>query len=315
MRVFSKLRRGLGPLRSQPVETRAIEPSGHTALAFPVGPCGERRGGRCTLSVVVPTRSEAPNVATLVSRLTTALRPSGLDWELIFIDDSDDGTPDAIQETMLASPTVRLVHRARGARPGGLGGAVSAGFRVARGEVIAVMDADLQHPPEVLEAVIAPVLSGKAELVAGNRYAWAGGTSGLAGWWRHLISWACKTLVHALVPSSRRLADPLGGLFAVRRSVLEGVDLQPCGYKILLEVMVRCEPRSVGNVGFDFALRQAGKSKADIREGLLFLRHVGLLAAADRGDVVAPIPAILASAGTATGGNMSTTVIGDLSCS
>ncbi len=53
----------------------------------------------------------------------------------------------------------------------------------------------------------------------------------MAGWWRHLVSWACRVLVHVLVPSSRRLADPLGGLFAVRRSVLEGVTLRPCGYK------------------------------------------------------------------------------------
>jgi dolichol-phosphate mannosyltransferase len=301
MRAFGKLRRGLYPLPTLPIGTRGIAANGQAPLAFPGGAGSGAREGRCTLSVVVPTRSEAPNVATLVSRLRTALLPRGLDWELLFIDDSDDGTPDAIRETMLANPAVRLVHRARGGRRGGLGGAVSAGFQVARGEVIVVMDADLQHPPEALGAVIAPVLSGKEELVAGNRYAWAGGTSGLAGWHRRLVSWACKALVHALVPSSRRLADPLGGLFAVHRSVLEGVALRPCGYKILLEVMVRCQPRSVGNVGFDFALREAGKSKADLREGLLFLRHLACLAAADRGDVVAPIPPILASAGPAPG--------------
>jgi dolichol-phosphate mannosyltransferase len=261
-----------------------------------------RAGDGCTLSVVVPTRSEAPNIAALVSRLRAALRPSGLDWELVFVDDSDDGTPDAISQAMLAEPAVRLVHRAPGARQGGLGGAVSAGFEVARGEVIAVMDADLQHPPEVLAAVVAPVLSGEADLVAGNRYAWAGGTSGLAGWWRHLVSWACRVLVHVLVPSSRRLADPLGGLFAVRRAVLEGVTLRPCGYKILLEVAVRCQPRSVGNVGFDFARRQAGKSKADLREGLRFLRHLRSLASADRADLAAPVPAVLAAAVPAPGG-------------
>jgi dolichol-phosphate mannosyltransferase len=113
-------------------------------------------------------------------------------------------------------------------------------------------------------------------------------------------------LVHALVPSSRRLADPLGGLFAVHRSALEGVALRPCGYKILLEVAVRCQPRSVDNVGFDFARRQAGNSKADLREGLLFLRHLGSLAAADRAhraDAEAPVPAVLAAAGPASGGS------------
>ncbi len=258
---------------------------------------------RCTLSVVVPTRSEEPNVAPLTSRLRAALAPSGIDWELVFIDDSDDGTADAIRRAMLADPAVRLVHRDPGARRGGLGGAVKAGFEVSRGEVIAVMDADLQHPPEVLAAVIAPVLSGEADLVAGNRYAWAGGNLGLAGRWRRSVSWSCRVLVHALVPSSRRLADPLGGLFAIRRSVLEGATLRPRGYKILLEVAVRCQPRSVGNVGFDFARRQAGKSKADLREGLLFLRHLGSLAAADRGEATPPpAPAVLAAAGPAPGG-------------
>jgi dolichol-phosphate mannosyltransferase len=302
MKAFSKLRRSLGLLPTLPIEARGTGPDGQVPVNLPGAPGSEQRDGRCTLSVVVPTRSEAPNVAILVSRLRVALRSSGLDWELVFIDDSDDGTPDAIRQTMLADPAVRLVHRARGARRGGLGGAVSAGFQVARGEVIAVIDADLQHPPEVLGAVITPVLSGKAELVAGNRYAWAGGTSGLAGWWRHLVSWACRVLVHALVPSSRKLMDPLGGLFAVRRSVLEGVALQPCGYKILLEVIVRCQPRSVGNVGFDFAPRQAGKSKADLREGLLFLRHLRRLAAADRCDVVTPSPTMLVPAGPSPGG-------------
>jgi dolichol-phosphate mannosyltransferase len=301
MRASTKLRRGLYPMPMAPIEIRASEKNGRSPRAFHGGAESLGRNGACVLSVVVPTRSEAPNVGPLVSRLEAALRPSGLAWELLFIDDSDDATPDAIRRAMLASPGVHLVHRSPGARPGGLGGAVSAGFQVARGEVIAVMDADLQHPPEVLAAVIAPVLAGKADLVAGNRYAWAGGTSGSAGWWRHLVSWACRSLVHASVPCSRRLADPLGGLFALHRSVLEGVALRPYGYKILLEVMVRCQPRSVRNVGFDFAAREAGKSKADLREGLCFLRHLACLAVADRGDVVAPGAAALASAHSAPG--------------
>jgi dolichol-phosphate mannosyltransferase len=298
MRDWTKLGRGLNPKSTTvPIETKTLDANGQVPLASPRGPASQPRSERCALSVVVPTRSEASNIATLVSRLKAALRPSGLDWELVFIDDSDDGTPDAIRQTMPANPSVRLVHRAPGARRGGLGGAVNAGFEVARGEVIAVMDADLQHPPEVLAAVIAPVLSGNAALVAGNRYAWAGGRSGLAGWRRHLVSCACRALVHALVPSSRRLADPLGGLFALHRSVLEGVALRPCGYKILLEVAVRCQPRPVGNVGFDLARRQAGKSKADLREGLVFLRHLGCLAAADRAGTTAPVRAMLAAHG------------------
>jgi dolichol-phosphate mannosyltransferase len=292
MRVGTKLGDGLFPDPALPVMSVGSGVAGPAFGAPPGDPGSEPRDRRRTLSVVIPTRSEAPNVAALVSRLKGALLSSGLDWELVFVDDSDDSTCAAIRQAMLANPEICLVHRVPGERQGGLGGAVSAGFEVASGEVVAVMDADLQHPPEVLAAVIAPVLSGEAGLVAGNRYAWAGGSSGLSGWSRHLVSWSCRVLVHVLVPSSRRLADPLGGLFAVRRSLLEGVALRPCGYKILLEVAVRCRPSAVCNVGFDFAPRQAGESKANLREGLLFFRHLGRLAAADRrlissgGDVV-----------------------------
>jgi hypothetical protein len=88
------------------------------------------------------------------------------------------------------------------------------------------------------------------------------------------VSRACRALVHLLLPPSRPLQDPLSGLFALRRSVLEGVHLQPSGYKILLEVVVRARPSSVRNVGFDFAPRQAGRSKASFHEGLVFLRHL-----------------------------------------
>jgi dolichol-phosphate mannosyltransferase len=90
-------------------------------------------------------------------------------------------------------------------------------------------------------------------------------------------------------------------LFALHRSVLEGVALRPFGYKILLEVTVRCQPGSVRNVGFDFAVREAGKSKAGLREGLFFLRHLACLAAADRGCSVAPNVATLAPAQSAPG--------------
>jgi len=144
------------------------------------------------------------------------------------------------------------------------------------------MDADLQHPPEVVPELVSPVLSGEAALVAGSRYGWAGGDAGLSGPWRHLVSRACRALVHLLLPPSRPLQDPLSGLFALRRSILEGVRLQPAGYKILLEVVVRARPPSVRNVGFDFAPRHAGRSKASFREGLVFVSHLCRLVVASQ---------------------------------
>jgi dolichol-phosphate mannosyltransferase len=244
---------------------------------------GEVAARPCTLSVVVPTRNEALNVGPLAARLQAALSQTAGGWELIFVDDSDDNTPEVVGRLAdalgMGSP-VRLVHRPRGMRSGGLGGAVSDGFAIARGRVVAVMDADLQHPPEVLPALIAPVLSGEADLVAGSRYGWAGADAGLSSPWRHLVSGGCRWLVHLSVPSSRPLQDPLSGLFALRRSLLDDVELRPAGYKILLEVTVRARPATVGNVGFNFGPRHAGRSKASLREGLVFLRHLARLVSA-----------------------------------
>jgi glycosyltransferase involved in cell wall biosynthesis len=246
---------------------------------------GGARARPCTLSVVVPTRNEALNVGPLVARLQSSLSATPGGWELIFVDDSDDGTPAVVgrlADAVGVGSQVRLLHRQKGARSGGLGGAVSDGFAIARGRVLAVMDADLQHPPEVLPALIAPVLSGEVDLVAGSRYGWAGADAGLSSPWRHVVSGGCRWLVHLVVPASRPLQDPLSGLFALRRSLLEGVELQPAGYKILLEVTVRARPATVGNVGFNFAPRHAGRSKASLREGVVFLRHLARLVSASR---------------------------------
>jgi glycosyltransferase involved in cell wall biosynthesis len=265
------------------------------------------------LSVIVPTRNEAPNVEPLTRRLGAALGGTPGGWELVFVDDSDDSTPQLIRRLADDGWPVRLLHREKGARPGGLGGAVQEGFGLASGTVAVVMDADLQHPPEVVPALVSPVLSGEAALVAGSRYGWAGGDAGLSGPWRHLVSRACRALVHLVVPPSRPLQDPLSGLFALQRSILDEVRLHPSGYKILLEVVVRARPSSVRNVGFNFAPRQAGRSKASFREGLVFLSHLcrlvvaslyqgqGAVRAPVEGELSAPAPADRSGTGSGTG--------------
>jgi dolichol-phosphate mannosyltransferase len=244
------------------------------------------------LSVVVPTRNEALNVETLVGRLGAALNELGKDWELLFVDDSDDQTPEVVRGVSGLAFPVRLLHREPGERAGGLGGAVQRGFAEALGGVIVVMDGDLQHPPEVLPALVAPVMAGEVELAAGSRYGRGGKNDGLSGPWRHLVSRACCWLVHCLVPRSRQLEDPLSGLFAFRRSVIEGVPLRPDGYKILLEVAVRGNWRSARNVPFTFAARHAGASKASVVVGLVFLRHLGRLVLS-RGQVASLAPGVV----------------------
>lgn len=230
-----------------------------------------------TVTIVVPTRNESPNVELLVRRLAEALDPA-CSWELLFVDDSDDDTPQAIAAQSRPECSIRLHHRPAGRRPGGLGGAVQDGFSVAAGDVIVVMDADLQHPPEVVPDLIAAIQNGDGDLVVGTRYGDAGETAGLAGPWRRAVSSGSRRLVHALLPRSRPLTDPLSGLFAFDRSVIEGVTLEANGFKILLEVVARGHWHRAVNLAYRFDRRHAGQSKASMHEGWLFTLHLSRLA-------------------------------------
>src|SRR5437773_1183559 len=157
------------------------------------------------LSVVVPTRNEAGNVEQVFQRLQAALE--GHTFEVIFVDDSDDDTPSAIRALRAgkSDPSrVRLIHRDGARRSGGLGGAVVAGLKAAHGTYVCVMDADLQHPPEVVPQLLARAHEADApNLVVASRYA-GGGTSGLTGL-RAAVSKTSTALAKSAFPNA--LAD------------------------------------------------------------------------------------------------------------
>jgi len=225
------------------------------------------------ISVVVPTRNEAANISLLVERIAAALVPLGEQWEVVFVDDSDDATPVEIEAAGRRYP-VRLCHRPAGQRSGGLSGAVLEGFAVADGQVLVVMDGDLQHPPETLPALINPVGRGVVDLAVASRYTASGSTAGLDGPVRRLVSNCSRGVTRAVVTRSHSVSDPLSGFFALRRSVIEGVELRPYGFKILLEILARGQWNRVQEIPFVFADRVAGESKASVSEGMRFVRHL-----------------------------------------
>ncbi|MFI2667823.1 glycosyltransferase [Micromonospora carbonacea] len=229
------------------------------------------------LTVIVPTRDEAENVPVLLGRLAPLLTP--LRAELLFVDDSDDGTDQAIAAACAGAPVpVRLLHRPPEARAGGLGGAVLLGARHARGEWVLVMDADLQHPPESAATLAAVAMRHDVDVVIGTRYAGRGSTAGLDGPLREATSSAATRLVKAMFP--RRLAtvsDPMSGLFAFRRAAVRLDRMNPLGFKVLLELLVRHPGARVAEVAYEMAPRHEGRSKASLREGVTFLRHLSRL--------------------------------------
>lgn len=219
------------------------------------------------LSIVVPTYNEAGSLPTLAERLHAAL--GDRDWELIVVDDgSPDGTAD-IAAGLAPRIPVRVVRRAGKA---GLASAVVAGFEAARGDILLVMDADLSHPPEVVPA-LADAIGGGAELAVGSRYVPGGGVMD----WpfrRRAVSRVACLMGHALVP----VRDATSGFFAARRSVIEGVKLNPIGFKIGFEVIARGRYTKVVEVPYTFRDRELGASKFGRREIAQYVVQLGQVA-------------------------------------
>lgn len=227
------------------------------------------------LSVIVPTYNEAPNVVELVRRTETAC--TGIDAEIVFVDDSRDDTPDIIRDTAARSAVpVRLIHRDVPA--GGLGGAVIDGVRSSTAVHCLVMDGDLQHPPELIPVILAGLKDSGADVVVASRYCGRGGSAGgLANGLRKFVSSGSTMLAKALFPHRLKdCSDPMTGFFAFRRCAVDVEELRPTGFKILLEILARHRLK-VTEVPFVFGERHAGESKATFREGVRYLRQLASL--------------------------------------
>src|SRR6266849_77603 len=192
------------------------------------------------LSVIIPTRNERDNIWPLLKSLHNAFRD--LCVEVIFVDDSDDDTPEIINDaagTMSSSLFhIQLEHRLAGdARIGGLATAVVYGMSRAQAEYVAVIDADLQHPPERLRVFYDQAIVQNVDLILGSRYIKGGSYRGLADVGRRFFSVGLKWTAKLLFPERLlRISDPLSGFFLVRRSLLADVSLRPIGYKIQPEL-------------------------------------------------------------------------------
>lgn len=236
----------------------------HHATSFSLAP-------QSCLSVIIPTRNEAGNIEPLLRRLERALK--GIPFEVIFVDDSTDNTPQVIRQSARLRPFDVTVIARPPARRNGLGMAVVEGMRSARSEWIVVMDGDLQHPPEVIPELMARAETTQADLVMASRLCEGGGTAGLS-WRRRLLSRVLALALHFSFPKHlRHVSDPLTGFFLLRRSRVAVDQLRPEGFKILLEIMIRNPHLKLAEVPFEFGKRHSGTSKANSREMLRLVRQ------------------------------------------
>jgi len=232
---------------------------------------GRREFDPIMISIVVPTYKEAGSIQEVVRRAALALAQSGEEFELIVVDDnSGDGTAELAEE-LGGEFQVRVLRRV-GRQ--GLATAVVDGWKLARGDLLGVIDADLQHPPEILNALAAALRQSGADLAVASRYVAGGGTTD----WefrRRVISWGATHLAASVLPLKlSAVSDPMSGMFVIRAAAIAGADLSPLGYKILLEVLAKGRIEHVVEVPYQFEERTRGSSKLGLRQYGEYLAHL-----------------------------------------
>lgn len=220
------------------------------------------------LSVVIPTFNEGGNIENLVSQIDEALE--GINYEIIFVDDSKDNTPDIIKEVSKKYHSVRLYHREN---KSGLATAVLDGFRIARGDYIACMDADLQHPPIVLKYMYKAIVVGGADVCVPSRFIPGGNDGGLNAY-RKFVSGTARKMGQVILPCLRKFTDPTSGLFMFRRGVIDNVELKPIGWKIMIEVLAMGNYSKVIEIPYQFHQRTEGESKLSGKVTLEYIKQL-----------------------------------------
>ena len=213
------------------------------------------------ISIIVPTYNERKNIEKLIPTLSRALE--GYEHEVIVVDDnSPDGTALAAEELSRSYPVNVLKRDGKH----GLASAVVLGFKHAKGNILGVIDADMQHPPEYLQEFALHVSNG-SDIAVGSRYVKGGKLDGWSGF-RSLVSWGAVMISKPLTG----VKDPMSGYFMLKRKVIEDVSFNPMGYKIFLEILVKGNYSKVKEIPYTFRNREVGESKLKMDEYINYLR-------------------------------------------
>lgn len=245
------------------------------SLATPAGPfvvSSAQSDSPVEISLILPTYKEAQNIRRTIEASCNVLRAvPDLVFEVIVVDDnSPDGTAQEALDANAQFPEVLVMRRTT---ESGLATAVIRGWQAARGSILAVMDADMQHPPETL-AQLVNFMRGGCDLAAASRHVQGGG---VGNWniFRRIVSRGAQLIGLIILPEVlSRISDPMSGFFMVRRKSIQGVPLNPTGYKILVEVLARGRIGAIGEAGYVFCERTEGASKATSAVYVQYLKHL-----------------------------------------
>ncbi len=224
---------------------------------------------RPRVSVVVPTYCEAANLAELTQRIAAVLHRCGRTFEIVVVDDNSPDETRRVCQALGECHPLRLIVREH---ERGLSSAVVTGLRAAAGDVLVVMDADLSHPPESIPDLVDLAEQPDVDFVIGSRYVPGAATAEDWGWFRQWNSRIATALARGLT----RARDPMAGFMALRREIFERADphLDPIGFKIGLELIVKAHCQRVVETPIYFANRKRGSSKLSWKEQVRYLQHL-----------------------------------------
>jgi len=223
------------------------------------------------VAIIIPTFRERDNLEQLLPTLADIFMRASISGEIVVVDDSSDDGTDELCERLAKELPVRLVSR-QGER--GLATAVLYGLRSAEAEICVVMDADFSHPPEAVPQLVSAVRNFDCDMAIGSRYVRGGS---LDPNWSLARRWNSKVAT-LLARGLTSVTDPMAGFFAIRKEKLEGAaEFRPIGYKIALELIVRCDCQSVTEIPIAFQDRRSGESKLSLTQQWHYIRHLGRL--------------------------------------
>lgn len=223
------------------------------------------------ISIVIPTYNEKENLANLIKKIQYSLETTS--FEIIIVDDnSPDGTGKIADEISNLNGFIKVIHRPSKL---GLTSAIIDGFKTSKGEFIGVLDADLQHSPEILLEFLKKIHEG-ADLIIASRYIKGSNYDGW-GLYRKIVSRVATFMTHVILPQTKNVMDPLSGYFILRKKQLCNIQLTGIGWKILLEIIVNCRFKKIVEVPYVFKTRTSGDSKLGFQSYLDFLNLLYIL--------------------------------------
>tara|TARA_Y100000310_G_scaffold339655_1_gene432976 strand:+ start:3578 stop:4669 length:1092 start_codon:yes stop_codon:yes gene_type:complete len=219
------------------------------------------------LSLVIPTYNEKENIQKLIKKIQREFNDNKIEGEIIIVDDnSPDGTGDILEDLKKKEKNIKVIHR-KGKL--GLSSAVLEGWKIAEGEVLGVMDADLSHPSEKIKELFWAIEKGGADFTIGSRYIKGGKIEGW-GPYRKILSKGATLLARIFT----NIKDPMTGFFMIKKDCIKNKKINPKGFKILLELIIKADYEKIKEIPITFINRVEGKSKAGTKEIFGYLQNL-----------------------------------------